>query len=103
MFGKIEKILSNEGKILKNYTNNKELSDRDKEKLENAKQNLLEIYNSTEPHAFYLVEKFESVENFKKVSSGALYGKKKFYLKNYDLKPDCSAKEIANAWKGKEW
>lgn len=102
--GKIEKILSNEGEVLKNYTNNKELSDRDKDRLEKAKQNLLETYNSTEPHAFYLVEKFEPIENFKKGSPGPLYGKKKFYLNNYsDLKPNCSAKEIANAWNGKKW
>lgn len=101
--GKIEKILSNEGDVLKNYTNNKELSGRDKDRLEKAKQNLLEMYNLTEPHAFYLVEKFEPIENFKKVSPGALYGKKKFYLKDFNLKPDCSAKEIATAWNGKEW
>lgn len=101
--GKIEKILSNEGEILKNYTNNNELSDRDKDRLEKAKKNLLDIYKSTEPHSFYLVEKFVPIENFKKGSTGALYGKKKFYLNEYKLEPDCTAEEIAQAWKNKEW
>jgi uncharacterized protein YecE (DUF72 family) len=100
--GKIEKILSNDGEILLNYIDNKS-SDRDKDRLEKAKQNLLETYNSTEPHAFYLVEKFEPIENFRKVGLGALYGKKKFYLDNYKLEPNCSAKEIANVWNNKEW
>lgn len=97
--GKIEKVLSNGGEILLSYTDN-ELSDRDKDRLKKAKQNLLETYNQTKPHAFYLVEKFEPIENFK---TGPLYGKKKFYLNNYELKPNCSVKEIANAWNGKEW
>ena len=101
--GKIEKVLSNDGEILLTYTNDI-LSESDKIRLEKGKEHLLKTYNSTEPHAFYLVEKFVPIENFKKESKYALYGRKKFYLTEFEgLKPNCSAEEIANYWRNKTW
>lgn len=102
--GKIEKILKSDETILKDYIHNNILSDTDRNKLDEAKKNLLSTYNLTTPHIFYLIEKFVPIENFKRRrNAGPLLGKKKFYLSDYNLKPNCSAKEIASEWKDKEW
>lgn len=101
--GKIQKILSNDGEVLLDYTDDKVISNDDIARLEKGKECLQKIYNTSEPHAFYLVDKFVPIENFEKTSKYALYGRKKFYLENYNLKPNCSAEEIAEAWKNKTW
>ena len=61
------------------------------------------VYNTTDPHVFYLVDKFVPIDNFKKETPYALYGRKKFYLDKFGLKRDCSAEDIAICLKDKTW
>lgn len=96
--GKIEKVLDNDGNLLLDYTGTNKVTSEDLERLKKGKEELLSKYNTTDQHSFYLVEKFFEINNFKKTSKYALYGKKKLYLKDYGLKPNCSAEEVAKAW-----
>lgn len=70
----------------------------------NALKNQEILYDNTLiPHCYFLVEKFEPVENFTKSSKYALFGRKKFYLSQFGLSKNCSAAEIAEAMKNKTW
>ena len=54
-------------------------------------------------HNYFLVEEFIPVDNFVKSSPRALYGKKKFYLDQFGLSPNCEAQAIADRMKDKTW
>lgn len=70
----------------------------------NAMKNQENMGDSTKiPHNYFLVEKFIQVDNFVKSSPRALYGKKKFYLDQFGLLPNCGAKAIADRMKDKTW
>ncbi len=75
-----------------------------KERVEKAMENQALLYDNTEiPHYYYLVDKFYPIENFRKGSNYALYGKKKFYLNQFGLKPNASVEEIAEKMRNKRW
>lgn len=59
--------------------------------------------NVSQPHTYFLIEQFVPVCNFRKNSKMALYGKKKFYLSQFNLPPNCNAEAIAEAMKNKTW
>ena len=80
----------------------KSLTDEDKRKINLAIEDRKQRYhNGTIPHWHFIVEKFVDVINFKK-KKYALYGKKKFYLKEdfgiQDIKK-CTIDDIAAAMK----
>ena len=79
------------------YQGTNEESDRDRVVRAMTQNNL---YN---PHCYFLVEKFIPIENFVKTSKGALYGKKKFYLSQFELSPKSSVEQIASKMKNKTW
>lgn len=82
--------------------NAKSLTVEDKQKIILAIEHRKNLYhNETVPHWHFIVEKFIEVENFKK-KKHALYGKKKFYLKedfNIEDIKNCSIYDIAAAMK----
>ena len=78
----------------------KALTEEDKRKIDAAIEDRRQRYqNETTPHWHFIVDKFVEVINFKK-KKYALYGKKKFYLKEdfgiQDIKK-CTIKDIAKA------
>ena len=50
-----------------------------------------------------MVDKFYPIENFRKGTNYALYGKKKFYLSQFGLKPNAEVEEIGERIKNKKW
>lgn len=70
-----------------------------------VKQSFSELFANRKNVSFtyYLVDEFVEINNFTKSSKRALYGKKKFYLSDYGLKPGASSKEIAEKLSNKNW
>jgi len=107
--GKITKIikaylLGNVPQMEVLYPHKEKLTEDDRQRVNRAMENQKKLYdNITIPHCYFLVEKFVEVENFRKASKMALYGRKKFYLNQFGLKPNCSAIEIAEKMKNKTW
>lgn len=80
------------------------ITDDEKKRLFNALSNQEQLYDNTQiPHCYFLVDTFEPVENFIKTTKYAIWGRKKFYLSQFGLPQNCSAKEIANKMKNKTW
>ncbi len=80
----------------------KSLTEEDKRKINLAIEDRKQRYhNETVPHWHFIVEKFVDVINFKK-KKYALYGKKKFYLKeDFSIKniKSCTIEQIAESMK----
>ena len=56
------------------------ITDDEKIRVFNALHNQEQLYDNTQtPHCYFLVDKFEQVENFVKTKKYALFGRKKFY------------------------
>ena len=80
------------------------ITDEEKIRVFNALHNQEQLYDNTQtPHCYFLVDKFEQVENFVKTKKYALFGRKKFYLSQFGLPKNCSAKEIADKMKNRTW
>ena len=71
------------------------------EDIETIKKSLKETNGSD--RIYYLVDHFERIDSFAKVTPRALYGKKKFHLTDYKVKPGSSAKEVAEGLSGQTW
>lgn len=86
------------------YPAKKEIDEETKIRVENAIKSQEALYDNAEiPHCYYLVDKFHFIENFRKGTNYALYGKKKFYLTQFGLEPGASVEEIAEKIKNKKW
>lgn len=86
------------------YPAKKEIDEQTKIRVENAIKSQEALYDNAEiPHCYYLVDKFHFIENFRKGTNYALYGKKKFYLTQFGLEPGASVEEIAEKIKNKRW
>lgn len=80
------------------------ISDLEKERVLRAMDNQKALYDNINiPHNYFLVNKFLPVENFIKSSKMALYGRKKFYLQQFNLQPKSSVEDIAEKMKNKTW
>lgn len=108
--GKIYKVIignkENDGKVNMRgaVPHDCRITDEERNRVLNAMKNQATLYNNTHiPHSYFLVESFEPVDNFIKTSKNALYGKKKFYLTQFDLPKNCSAMQIAEKMKNKTW
>ncbi|HBF86754.1 MAG TPA: hypothetical protein DDW54_03650 [Clostridiales bacterium] len=86
------------------YPENGKIDEKILKRIENAMRNQDSLYDNTNiPHYYYLVDQFCPVENFTKKSNRALYGKKKFFLKDLGLSPNAKVEEIAEKMKNKHW
>ena len=80
------------------------ISDEEKRRVEKAIDQQKNLYdNASIPHCYFLVESFVPVENFTKSSKRALYGRKKFYLSQFNLPINCSAEDIAEQMSNRTW
>ena len=111
--GKINHVINarqnNDGTLSENellcvYPSSHRINDSDKKQILSVMNRQKELYQNTSIlHSYYFVEEFVQVEGFTKSTKGALYGKKKFYLDQFNLKEGCSALDIANEMKNKTW
>lgn len=108
--GKIYKIIigykGNDGKVNMRgaVPHDCQITNEERNRVLNAMKNQDALYNNTQtPHSYFLVESFEPVDNFIKKNKNALYGKKKFYLSQFNLPKNCSAAQIAEKMRNKTW
>ena len=86
------------------YPNAGKIDEKILQRIENAMKNQAKLYDNTNiPHYYYLVDKFCPIENFRKKSNRALYGKKKFFLRDLGLSPNAEVEEIAEKMKNRYW
>lgn len=86
------------------YLKNGKIDENILKRIKNAMDNQAQLYDNTDiPHYYYLVDKFCPIENFTKKSNRALYGKKKFFLRDLGLNPNAEVEEIAEKMKNRFW
>ena len=98
----IEPLIVN-GKIKDIISNDRKVSEEEKENIiaaaKSAKKYGFDVDKNTK---FFIVDKFYETK-FEKVSKGALYGKKKFFIDSLIGRKVDNAETIANELNGKEW
>lgn len=86
------------------YSKNGKIDENTLKRIKNAMDNQAQLYDNTDiPHYYYLVDKFCPIENFTKKSNRALYGRKKFFLRDLGLNPNAEVEEIAEKMKNRFW